>query len=98
MQLCCLKSTRGKQLNQLSGFVLSLYLKQYVMKVTLDIDDSKAAFLLELLSSLDYVTIDTDTQFEVPEWHKEIVRQRIKDATPNDYITWDEMKKKIKLK
>ncbi len=68
------------------------------MKVTLNIDDSKAAFLLELLGSLDYVTIDTDEQMEVPEWHKEIVRQRIKDAKPEDYITWDEMKKKIKLK
>lgn len=68
------------------------------MKVTLNIDDSKAAFLLELLGSLDYVTIDTDEQMEVPEWHKEVVRQRIKDAKPEDYITWDEMKKKIKLK
>lgn len=68
------------------------------MKVTLNIDDSKAAFLLELLGSLGYVTIDTDEQMEVPEWHKEVVRQRIKDAKPEDYITWDEMKKKIKLK
>lgn len=64
------------------------------MKVTLDIDDSKAAFLLELLSSLDYVTIDTDTQFEVPEWHKEIVRQRISDPNAR-YISAEELFDKL---
>lgn len=55
------------------------------MKVTLNIDDSKAAFLLELLGSLDYVTIDTDEQMEVPEWHKKIVMDRVND--PNAKFT-----------
>ncbi|HRG90646.1 MAG TPA: hypothetical protein PLW44_16600 [Chitinophagales bacterium] len=54
------------------------------MKVTLNIDDSKAAFLLELLDSLDYVTIDSEN-LEVPEWHKKIVMDRVND--PNAKFT-----------
>ena len=68
------------------------------MKVTLDIEESKAPFLLELLNSLDYVTIDGNENFEVPEWHKEIVMNRIKTSKPEDYIPWDEAKKNLKLK
>ena len=68
------------------------------MKITLNIEESKAPFLLELLNSLDYVTIDGDENFEVPEWHKEIVLERIRTAKPEDYISWDEAKKKLKLK
>ncbi len=67
------------------------------MKVTLNIEDSKAAFLMELLRSLDYVTIDSENQ-EVPEWHKQIVLDRIKSSKPEDYVPWNEAKKNLKMK
>lgn len=67
------------------------------MKVTLDIQDSKAAFLLELLSSLEYVTIDNNENFEVPEWHKKIVMDRVNDPNAK-YVNAEEFFKKLDKK
>jgi hypothetical protein len=63
------------------------------MKVTLDIEDSKAAFLIELLESLDYVTV-TDANFEVPEWHKQIVMDRVNDPNAT-FIDEEELFKRL---
>jgi hypothetical protein len=30
--------------------------------------------------------------FEVPEWHKEIVRERIKNSKENELLDWDNIK------
>ena len=67
------------------------------MKVTLDIEDNKAAFLIELLSSLDYVTIDTTENFEVPEWQQEIVLERVNDPSAR-YINAKEFFEKLDKK
>jgi hypothetical protein len=38
--------------------------------------------------------------FEVPEWHKEIVRQRLKDyrENPDNVLDWEEVEKEIEKK
>ena len=35
--------------------------------------------------------------FIIPEWQKKIVRDRIKNTKQEDYLSWDEVEKQIKL-
>jgi len=34
---------------------------------------------------------------DVPEWQKKIVRERIKNTKPEDYLSWEEVVQKLKL-
>lgn len=36
--------------------------------------------------------------FEVPEWHKKIVLERIKNSDPAKLLNWDDVKDNFKLK
>ncbi|MEX0813624.1 MAG: hypothetical protein WD048_15505 [Chitinophagales bacterium] len=38
-----------------------------------------------------------DENFIVPEWQKEIVRDRIKNTKPEEYLTWKEIEKQLKI-
>ena len=67
------------------------------MKVTLDIEDNNAPFLIELLEQLSYVSIVRDENFEVPEWHKKIVLERINDPNAK-YVPAEEVFSKLKKK
>ncbi len=33
----------------------------------------------------------------VPEWQKEIVRERIKNTKPEEYQSWDEVRQQLKI-
>ena len=35
---------------------------------------------------------------EIPEAHKNIVRKRIKNTKPEDYLTWEELEAKLNKK
>jgi len=37
------------------------------------------------------------SDFVIPEWHKEIVRERIKNTKPKDMLKWDDVKDSFKL-
>jgi Putative addiction module component len=66
------------------------------MRITINIEHNHADFLLELLKSLEYVTIETEEE-DIPEWHKEMLKKRIKayEENPQDVIEWAEVKKKL---
>ena len=54
--------------------------------------------LTALKSVIDYGlkhNASDEPDFVVPEWHKEIVRERRKNAKPEDYIDWDTMTQKL---
>ncbi len=73
------------------------------MQLLLNIKDSnKANVLLEFLKSLNYINsikqVEEDQNFEVPEWHKKIVLDRIKTSTPQSFKPWSEVKKQLKHK
>ncbi len=34
----------------------------------------------------------------IPQWQKDLVRERIKNAKPEDYISWDEAEKRLDKK
>lgn len=42
---------------------------------------------------------EENKMFEVPEWHKDIIEQRLKKykENPDDVMDWDEVKDKFKL-
>ena len=45
--------------------------------------------LIEKLKSIQHENI------EIPEAHKNLVRDRIKNTSPEDYLTWEEIEAKL---
>lgn len=38
-----------------------------------------------------------ENSYVVPEWQKEIVMERMKNTRPEEYLSWEEVKEKLKL-
>jgi hypothetical protein len=64
-------------------------------QLTVNIPDKEYDFFIQLLKKFDFVKVK-EAEFEIPESHKQLVRERIKTAKPEDYIDWDIAEKKIK--
>ena len=68
------------------------------MKLTLNISDSNNALpLIAYLESLDFLTIENENDFAIPEWHKEIVLEREKKSKPELLLDWDKVKNSFNL-
>lgn len=66
--------------------------------LTINVSDNKVNQLIELLSkNFGAVKVTEVEDFVVPEWHKEIVNKRIKNAKPEDYISLDELESRLKF-
>lgn len=66
--------------------------------VTINVPDSKFDKLMEFLSkNFGNITVNEIEDFDVPEWHKEIVLKRIKNAKDEDFFPLDDLDNKIKL-
>ena len=50
---------------------------------------------LQDVSLIDKLKNIQEEYFEVPQWQKDIVRERIENSTDEDYIPWDEAKKQL---
>ncbi len=71
------------------------------MKVTLNIpadSEQKAIALINFLKSLAFLTVEKEEEIAVPEWHKEIVNERINTASKDSYQPWKEAQKKLSFK
>lgn len=66
-------------------------------QLTLNIEDNKYPFFLELLESMDFVRVQEE--FDVSEEHKQMVRNRLKEIEnkPERLLDWDKVKHQIKL-
>jgi hypothetical protein len=64
-------------------------------EITLKIPEEKFEFYMELFEQLG---LETGFEYEIPEQHKEMVRERIKNSKPEDLIPWEEARKKLKFK
>ena len=53
--------------------------------------------LKTIKSLLDYGT-KKELNSDVPEWHKDIVRNRAKNLNPDRLLNWDEMEKRLNKK
>lgn len=68
------------------------------MKLTLNIQDAstnKALSLIEYLKSLDFLTVEQE-EIIIPEWHQQIVRDRIETLEITKFLDWDDVKETIK--
>lgn len=71
-------------------------MKQY----TITIPDNKASSFIDMMKNITYVkNIEDNTEIDIPEEHKNIVRERIKksEQDPSRRLKWDEVKHTIKL-
>ncbi|PWH81250.1 hypothetical protein [Brumimicrobium oceani] len=64
-------------------------------EITLKIPEDKFDFFMEVFNQLGLETSDKD--FEIPEWQKEVVLDRIKNAKEEDFFSIDDLDKKINL-
>jgi len=68
------------------------------VNITINVPDSKFDKLMEFLSkNFGNITVNQAEDFDVPEWHKEIVLKRIKNAKDEDFFPLDDLDNKIKL-
>lgn len=64
------------------------------MQLLLNIkDNSKAALLMEFLKSLNYISSVREIETtDIPEAHKNMVRQRIKKSKEDALLDWEKVK------
>ena len=66
-------------------------------RITLNVKPSKLQQLLNYLKRLDYVKVeDKKKDFVVPEWHKEIVKERLRNFKLEDCIEWSAVEKQLR--
>lgn len=68
------------------------------VNITINVPDNKFDELMEFLSkNFGNITINQTEDFDVPEWHKEIVLKRIKNSKDEDFFSLDDLDDKIKF-
>jgi hypothetical protein len=67
-------------------------------QITLHIPENKYHFFIELLKNFDYVKFE-ETEIDIPEEHKNIVRERMKasQADPSRLLNWENAKHRLKV-
>lgn len=71
------------------------------MKLVIDIPDNKASSLIEVLTSIPNVTVESITEYEnnleIALWQKEIIDERLNDyyKNPSDVLDFDQILKDI---
>jgi hypothetical protein len=71
-------------------------MKQY----TITIPDDEESRFIEMMKGISYVkNIEGNSLFNIPEEHKQIVRDRIEkyENNPDSYLTLEDIENKIKL-
>ncbi|MEZ0128378.1 hypothetical protein AB9T88_00590 [Flavobacterium sp. LBUM151] len=67
-------------------------------QLTVTIPDDFYDTFISFLKRIPNVSIDENTENEIPIWQQEMVLERIKNAKPEDYISWEEAKKEMEKK
>lgn len=68
------------------------------VNITIQVPDSKFDKLMEFLSkNFGNVTVNESEDIHVPEWQKEIVLKRIKNAKNEDFFPLSDLDNKINL-
>ena len=65
-------------------------------EVTLKIPDKQLQFFMKLFKQLGLEV--KDEEIIIPEEHKEIVRERLKNAKDENFTPWEDARKKLKFK
>ena len=64
-------------------------------EVTLKIPDNKYQFFMELVRNLGFEKAE---ELDIPEEHKAIVRERIRNSKPDELVPLQEARKKLRFK
>lgn len=67
-------------------------------EITLKVPDDKLPFFMQLMKELNINVSETTDDIEIPEEHKAIVMERIKNSRPEELIPWEEARKKLRFK
>lgn len=65
-------------------------------RIVINVPDEKLAEFNQAMNSMGFKSKEED--FVVPEWHKEIVRESIRNTKEEDYIPYDEVKRRLDIK
>lgn len=65
--------------------------------LTINVPDSKYNQLIEFLNK-NFGEVSVTEIEDIPDWQKEIVRDRIHNTKPEDYVPWKEARKQLKFK
>lgn len=67
-------------------------------QLTVTIPDSFYDSFVDFFKHIPDVSIDENIGNEVPLWQQEIVLERMKNAKPEDYRSWEDVKKDLDKK
>ena len=67
-------------------------------QLTLTIPDEFYAKLMTFLAPNPEIIIEEKSDDSVPLWQQEIVLERIKNSKPEDYRSWEDVKKEMDKK
>jgi hypothetical protein len=63
---------------------------------TITIPDNKENIFVDMMKSINYVkNIEESTPIDIPEEHKQIVRERVKQHSTESYLDWNDIEKNI---
>lgn len=65
-------------------------------RIVINVPDEKLTEFNQAMNKLGFQPKEED--FVVPERHKEIVRERIRNTKEEDYIPWEQVKKDLGIK
>lgn len=64
-------------------------------QLTVTIPDDFYETFISFFKHVPDVSINENTTDEIPLWQQEMVLERMKNAKPEDYISWEESKKRL---
>ncbi|MEO8255285.1 MAG: hypothetical protein ABI554_12965 [Flavobacterium sp.] len=67
-------------------------------KVTVTIPDDFYETFISFFKHIPNVSINENEVNEVPLWQQEMVLERMKNSKPEDYRSWEEVKKELDKK
>lgn len=67
-------------------------------QLTVTIPDDFYETFINFLKYIPNVSIEDNNAIEIPMWQQEMVLERLKNAKPEDYISWEEAKKEMDKK
>jgi hypothetical protein len=67
-------------------------------QLTVTIPDSFYDTFISFFKHIPEVSINENKENEVPLWQQEMVLERMKNAKPEDYRSWEDVKKELDKK
>ena len=67
-------------------------------QLTVTIPDDFYETFIDFIKHIPNIYIEENTAIEIPIWQQEIVLERLKNAKPEDFISWEEVKKEMDKK